>query len=97
MKMLCFSDIVGKTLLIGLTYYSAEDEVIERRQLWGTVTEANKSHIQVKQNNGEIFSLPPDLSAIEKAPLGEYRLHSTGEVVVNPDFLTTLSITEPRK
>lgn len=97
MKKLCFSDIVGKTLLIGLTFYSAEDEIIERRQLWGTVTEANKFHIQVKQNNGEIFSLPSDLSAIEKAPLGEYRLHSTGEVVVNPDFLTTWSITEPSK
>ena len=97
MKKLCFSDIVGRTLLIGLTYYSAEDEIVERRQLWGTVTEANKSHIQVKQNNGEIFSLPSDLTAIEKAPLGEYRLHSTGEVVVNPDFLATWSITESRK
>ena len=75
MKKLCFSDIVGRTLLIGLTYYSAEDEIVERRQLWGPVTEANKSHIQVKQNNGEIFSLPSDLTAIEKAPLGEYRLH----------------------
>lgn len=97
MKKLCFSDIVGKTLLIGITYYSADDELIERRQLWGTVTEANNSHIQVKQNNGEIFSLPPDLSAIKKAPLGEYCLHSTGEAVVNPHFLTTWSITEPRK
>ena len=97
MKKLCFSDIVGRTLLIVLTYYSAEDEIVERRQLWGTVTEANKSHIQVKQNNGEIFSLPSDLTEIEKAPLGEYRLHSTGEVVVNPDFLATWSITESRK
>lgn len=97
MKKLCFSDIVGKTLLIGLTYYSSEDEFIERRQLWGTVTEANESHIYVKQNNGEIFSLPPDLSAISKSPLGEYRLHSTGEVVVNPDFMTTWSITKPKK
>ena len=33
MKKLRFSDIVGKTMLVGLTYYSEENEIIERRQL----------------------------------------------------------------
>ena len=97
MKKLRFSDIVGKTLLVGLTYYSEENEIIERRQLWGIVAEADRSHIQIRQNNGEMFSLPSDLSAIEKAAPGEYRLHSTGEAVRDPDFLSTWSITVPNE
>ena len=92
-----FSELVGKTILIGLTYYTAENELIERKQFWGTVVESNKSRILVRLNNGEMFNLPPDLSAIKKAPLGEYRLHSTGEVVVNPDYLTTWNLTRPKE
>lgn len=42
-----FRNLVGKTLLVGITYYT------------------------------------------KKAPRGEYRLHSTGEVVADPDFLST--------
>lgn len=51
-----------------------------------------KSKILIEQKNGEILSLPSDLRAIEPAPEGEYRLHSTGEVVVNPDFLSTWTV-----
>jgi hypothetical protein len=43
--------------------------------------------------SGETYSLPPDYSNIFAAPPGEYRLRVTGEVVANPDYTTTWSIT----
>lgn len=84
-----YKDLIGKILLVGITYEDKDGNIKERKQFWGTVTTADKKKILIEQKNGEIFSLPPDLSAIKPAPEGEYRLHSTGEVVVNPDFLST--------
>ena len=82
-------EMSGKTILIGITYYTAEEEFIEQKQLWGRVIETSEKYILVKLNNGEMFSLPPDLSSTKPAPAGEHRLRSTGEIVVNPDYLTT--------
>ncbi len=87
-----YENLMGKTLLAGLTYYTKDNVFIEQKQLWGTVIEANEEKILVRQSNGEVFSLPPNLRAITVARPGEYRLRSTGEVVVNPDFLATWTI-----
>ncbi len=97
MNAISFSDLIGKTILIGLTYYTADNEFIEQKQYWGTVTESNQKGILVKLNDGEIFGLPPDLSSTKIAPPGEYRLRFTGEVVVDPDYLTTWNINRPRE
>ncbi|MFX0060574.1 MAG: hypothetical protein ACFFC7_00125 [Candidatus Hermodarchaeota archaeon] len=40
-------------------------------------------------------SLPPDLSAFQKAEPGDYRLRSTGEVVINPDFTVLWTVQPP--
>ena len=97
MNNISFSDLVGKTILIGLTYYSADHEFIEQKQHWGTVMESNETQILVKLKDGEIFWLPPDLSSTKVAPPGEYRLRSTGEIVVDPDYLTTWNVTRPKE
>ena len=86
MVELSFSDLPGKTILVGITYYTRENEFIEQKQYWGTVIEANDKQILIRQKSGELFKLPPDLRSTEPAPKGEYRLHSTGEIVVDPDF-----------
>ena len=97
MSEITFSDLVEKTILIGLTYYTADDEFVEQKQYWGTVIESNGKRILVKLNDGEILVLPPDLSSTRIAPSGEYRLRSTGEVVVNPDYLTTWNINRSKE
>ncbi len=97
MSKITFSDLVEKTILIGLTYYTADDEFIERKQYWGTVIESNETRILVKLNDGEILRLPPDLSSTKIAAPGEYRLRSTGEVVVDPDYLTTWNINRAKE
>lgn len=44
--------------------------------------------IKVKlHGSGEAFTLPPFMDELEEAPPGEYKLRSTGEVVINPDFI----------
>ena len=97
MNEIALSDLVGKTLLIGLTYYTADNEFVEQKQLWGTVIESNENQILLELSNGESFELPPDLSSTKIAPPGEYHLRSTGEVVVNPDYLMTWNINLPKE
>ena len=92
MSELSFSDLLGKTILVGITYHTKTDEFIEQKQFWGTVFEANDRQIRFRQKDGEIFGLPPDLSSTNPAPKGEYRLNSTGEIVVDPDFTSVWSV-----
>lgn len=33
--------------------------------------------------------LPPDLNALRRAPPAEYRLQESGQIIRDPDFLTT--------
>ena len=91
-KEITLDELIGKVLLAGITYYTIDNEYIEQKQFYGTVTEANESLIRVKQKDGTEFTLPPDLSSTKRAGQGEYKLRSTGEIVVNPDFLTTWNL-----
>lgn len=97
MSQITFADLIGKTILIGLTYYTAKNELIERKQYWGTVIEADEEKVLVKMANGRYFGLPPDLRSTQIAPPGEYRLRSTGEIVVNPDFLSRWNVNRPEE
>jgi len=44
------------------------------------------------QRTGEEYNLPPDTRSFRRAGPGEYRLRSTGETVIDPDFTVTFSI-----
>lgn len=92
MEDLTYQDLLGKKILIGVTYYTEDDTFIEQKQFWGAVIEANENGILVKQKDGTIFSLPPDLRSTKSAPKGEYRLRSTGEVVIDPDFTSVWTV-----
>ena len=90
--------VVGKVLLVGLTYLEADGNLIEQQQFFGTVVSADSRKgilLSLKgQRAGEQFKLPPDTRAIEIAAAGEYRLRATGEVVIDPDFSALFSITK---
>jgi len=91
-------NIVGKTVLIGLTHEDKNGEIIEQEQFWGTITKVDESRgIIISKPTGEEFSLPPALHAFSVAPPGEYKLRSTGEIVVNPDLLSTWTVTKPEE
>ncbi|MCC6682186.1 MAG: hypothetical protein IT445_14895 [Phycisphaeraceae bacterium] len=84
---------IGKSLLVGITYLDSDGEFIRQEQFWGPIAEAHKNHIvMVRNDTGEAVSLPPE---VEEADPGEYRLRSTGEVVVDPDYLAKWEKQEP--
>jgi hypothetical protein len=91
-KEITLDELVGKILLVGITYYTSSNEIIEQKQFYGTVTEANESVICIKQSDGTEFILPSDLSSTKRARPGEYKLRSTGEIVTNPDFFATWNL-----
>lgn len=92
---LCLSDLCGKVMLVGFTYYTHDHKLIERKQYYGEIIEANEHGIIIRKPDGELLSLPPDLRSTHRAQPGEYRLRSTGEVVVDPDFLARWNVTKP--
>lgn len=90
---------LGKVVLVGVTFCDAEGNGIENKQFWGTVMSLSKhGWIEIategkdRFGDGELLEIPPILEA---ANPGTYRLHSTGETVVNPDFTCTWEIYPP--
>jgi hypothetical protein len=95
--------LVGKTILLGLTFATADGEVVEQVQRHGVIERADpESGIVVRLVapgqpwDRELYTLPPDLSSLSDAAPGAYRLRSTGETVVDPDFTSTWEIRAPR-
>jgi hypothetical protein len=67
--------------------------IASRFEFHGTVESVREDVVEVRRaDNGEIFTLPPAPEAYEPAPPGEYRLKTTGEVVVNPDFTCVMTV-----
>ncbi len=90
---------IGAVVLVGLTYVTQEDEFDYQVQFYGQITYIQRDWgIQLSlsgQRAGEVYDLPPQLEAFKPAPAGEYRLRSTGEVVIDPDFTTSWTIKPP--
>jgi hypothetical protein len=90
--------IVNKQVVIGLTYYDHDGSFIERRQMYGKVISVDINRIVVELEGsqaGKTFGLPRDLRSFHKARPGIYKLKSTDEEVVNPDYTTTWNIIKP--
>jgi hypothetical protein len=89
--------LLDKSILVGLTYERPDGELIARVQLHGTINRVDARHgIGIERaGTGELFWLPPDLRSFDQAPPGEYRLRSGGEVVTDPDLLSSWTIREP--
>jgi hypothetical protein len=84
--------LIGKRVLIGLTF--VEPGKADRlEQMHGIVDDVTEDGFAVHLSSDEIYWLPPDLRPWKPAPEGEYRLRSTGEVVVDPDYITNWRVT----
>ena len=92
--------IIGKTLLIGITYVDPGGSVMERVQFHGIVVEAKRGHgISIAcqgENVGRRYTVPPDLRSFQPAEPGEYRLKSTGEIIKDPDYTSSWTIRRPK-
>ena len=85
-----------KTIIVGFTHQASDGTILSQEQRVGLIVGMSPSAVVIREETrGETFTLPPDLSLIEKAPPGEYRLRSDGRVVNHPDFLTSWTMTRP--
>jgi len=94
--------LIGKCVLAGVTYLASDGEtVLSQLQYHGKITKAEPRvgfTIECEgASAGKTMVLPPDLRAFQVAGKGQYRLRSTGEVVNDPDMLTTWSVVQPSK
>ena len=55
---LTFDELLNKTLLVGITYYTADNELIEQKQFYGTVTQADEHAVCITMKDDTEFVLP---------------------------------------
>ena len=81
---------LGKYVLVGITYLDIDGNLVEKREFHGDIVRINEREgLVIKlRNSDQEYKLPPALHTLEPASKGEYCLHSTGEIVVDPDFTT---------
>jgi hypothetical protein len=89
--------LLGRGLLIGITHNDKEGRMVSRSQVFGRAITADRQRGFCIQNeeSGEETWFPPDTRGIRPAPPGEYRNRATGEVVNDPDYLGSWTITAP--
>lgn len=93
------TELPDRIVLVGLTFVDQQDEVVEQEQFWGKIVCVDRDRgIQIELRGvraGSDYWLPPDTGSFNRADAGEYKLRTTGELVVNPDFISTWTITRP--
>lgn len=92
-------DLLGKTCVIGLSYYGLDGELLKQSQCGGEVGAVDREQgvsVQLRHSDPTVaqpvFMLPPNLAAWYKAAPGRYRHAETGMDMLNPDFLVTWNI-----
>ena len=90
--------LIGKILLIGITLLDDEESLLEQIQVYGPIEKIDANGIVIRRNqSGSKFSIPADFEHVSKADPGEYRLRSTGEIVIDPDFLSSWTVRSANK
>jgi hypothetical protein len=88
--------LVGHRLLVGITYLDGAGRVTGTQQFCGQVLEVCDGVVVVERpGEDEPAVLPADVEAYRQAEPGSYTLSATGEIIVNPDFLSTWRVAEP--
>ena len=88
-------DLIGKRVIIGITRRTHNEQIVAEEQLHGIVTSMDNV-IHVRLASGKDFTLPPAPETFQRAAPGHYRLRSTGEVVIDPDFTSSWSVIAPK-
>lgn len=99
MLIVQLEDLLGKTCVIGLSYFGLDGELLKQNQCGGTVSAVDVEQgisVQLKHVDPTVthpvFILPPNLAAWYKAAPGRYRHIESGLDIENPDYLVTWNI-----
>jgi hypothetical protein len=89
-------ELIGKTIMIGLMYYitvNDEPQFESKTQKYGRIVRISyQEGVVVQLQDGAELSLPPDISLLERAPIGSYKAKSSGDIIENPDYMTMWDI-----
>lgn len=85
---------MGRRLLVGVSFRTPDGVLLRQEQYCGPVLEVVDGVVVVDRpgDEGGPAELPADAQAYDPAPRGRYVLGITGDVVVDPDFVTTWDV-----
>ncbi len=88
------SDVISKTIVLGLSYFDINDQLLKQTKLMGRVIEATeKNGITILlPDKTSHFIIPTDLSAWFIAPSGRYYDKVFAIDLEDPDYLITWDI-----
>ena len=87
------SVMIGRRLLVGITFFDEIGNVTNAQQFCGRVLEVADGVVVVERpGEPEPAVLPADVAAYRKAQTGRYTLRDTGEIVIDPDFVSTWQV-----
>jgi hypothetical protein len=86
--------LVGARLLVGVTLRRRDGTLVSQEQFCGRVLDVADGVVVVERPHapGDPAVLPADPAGYEKAPAGRYVLGTTGEAVVDPDYVTRWNV-----
>ncbi|MEX2415221.1 MAG: hypothetical protein WD424_03680 [Paenibacillaceae bacterium] len=89
--------LLYKYVIIGLSYIDKDDNFLETVQLHGRVMRINSTEgiVVQREDKQEEYKLPLDFDAFLLAQSGEYKLNTTGEIIVDPDYVSSWAIRKP--
>jgi hypothetical protein len=91
--------LIGSRVLVGVTHV-ASDGSCRQEQMFGIVACVDRENgvtlVLEGTRSGERFVLPPHLESFHPAAPGEYRLRSTGEFVVDPEYTSSWTVQAPK-
>jgi hypothetical protein len=88
------NEMIGRRVLVGITYLDAQGEVVDQDEFAGIV-QAVDPLVSLDRGADELFTLPPEPDAFDRGQPGEYKLRSTGETIVDPDYVSTWTVRAP--
>lgn len=97
-------DLIGKTCVIGLSYFDQQGEPLKQTQYAGSVVKVDPElgiRVRLRHTDASVdqpeFVLPPNLEAWFKAPAGRYRHATSGVDIENPDYVVTWNVHRTQK
>jgi hypothetical protein len=83
--------LIGKRVIIGYTYLAPDASVERQEQKYGIITSVRAFNgiTVLEHGTAKTINLPADLRGWKRADKATYLLHSSGEHVKNPDYLTS--------
>ena len=90
-------EYMARTVILGINYVGRDGKLQAQEQLVGTImfVDFDEGVVVSCEPDGRTITLANDLAWIEKSAKAQYRLRSTGAVVVNPDYITEVTVHEP--